>query len=1070
MFGFRHRVGRRVAKFSRATGVLAQRLEPRRLLAGVTVTTTDDLTDGDTSNIASLIANPGPTGISLREAMTAANNTAGPDAINFNIPGAGPHTLQLNSALPVITDTLAINGYTQPGAQANTLALGSNAVIRIHLSGVSGIGVGLDIRAADCVIQGLSLTAFDDPNAFFSTAIFIQAPRAVIEGNWVGIRPDGTVSGNRRGIGSTDEGVDARIGDTNPAARNTISGNSVIGVGVLGGNTTIRNNYIGTNTDGTGAVPNGAGIAIGGTGCIVGGAGILVRNVISGNAGDGMRVRGDGHQVEGNFIGPGANGEPLGNGGDGIRILTPRTSENIPRVGSETDAFNAPVIAYNAGHGINVLQGSADLGQLSLHNNGGAGVNSPPLPGQIVLSSAVTTTTATTVSGTVSGGNAGDSVLLEFFGNTLGGEQEAFVGFETVTLDQNGQATFSIDVAACGLPFIMARGSGVTTTILGAEELFALSTSIANTRPPVIEITTTAGSGPGSIVAAFTAASVSPGPDVILFNIPGTGFVDITPTQPLIPMFALNNNVLLEGRGQGFGCVVPRTYINVNNGLGTFNGGANNTVAGVGFFNVSGRAFDAVDGNNTLLHSTIGIGAAEQPLGVSSIVSSDVARILGGVNNRILNNVIHAGRGNATIAIFGGTDHLVQYNRIGITQSGVVLGGTPTSNNRVGVVINGGTGTEVSDNTIAGMTNDAIKVGEFGQPGGTGHTIIRNSMLLNAALGIDLADNGVTPNDGPGDPDTGPNNLQNFPEPATAEQVAGGVRVTGTFVSGLNMLYSIEAFATPSTPAINIDEGARSLGTLPLATDGDGSVLFDLTFPGSAVFGERILLTATAPDGSTSEFSVSVPLNDTFHPEILNLTYTGEFAPAITCEVSEPGITGVDASDIIVESIPPGGPLEVVAAFLLDDQQTIRYILGATGRGFIPDGNYRATFQPNSIQDAAGNPGPGANREAGGNPRVIDFFIFAGDANRDRAINISDFSILAGNFNQEGYDSDGDFNYSGRVEIGDFAILAGKFNTTLPEPAGRAPAIASPLPAAARVGGLPDPTRGLFGELIDSPV
>ena len=49
--------------------------------------------------------------------------------INFNIPGGGIQTISPTSALPAITEPITINGYTQPGASANTLAVGTNAVL-----------------------------------------------------------------------------------------------------------------------------------------------------------------------------------------------------------------------------------------------------------------------------------------------------------------------------------------------------------------------------------------------------------------------------------------------------------------------------------------------------------------------------------------------------------------------------------------------------------------------------------------------------------------------------------------------------------------------------------------------------------------------------------------------------------------------------------------------------------------------------------------------------------------------------------------------------------------------------
>src|SRR5687767_13513892 len=48
----------------------------------------------------------------LREAMDAANAAPGLDTIDFNIPGAGPHTITPASAFPTITTPVIIDGYT----------------------------------------------------------------------------------------------------------------------------------------------------------------------------------------------------------------------------------------------------------------------------------------------------------------------------------------------------------------------------------------------------------------------------------------------------------------------------------------------------------------------------------------------------------------------------------------------------------------------------------------------------------------------------------------------------------------------------------------------------------------------------------------------------------------------------------------------------------------------------------------------------------------------------------------------------------------------------------------------
>jgi predicted outer membrane repeat protein len=75
----------------------------------VTVTTTADENDGDTTNIATLLASPGGSGISLREAIIATNNTnvgANPDQI---ILPSGNYRITLWK-LPKVSDDLLITG------------------------------------------------------------------------------------------------------------------------------------------------------------------------------------------------------------------------------------------------------------------------------------------------------------------------------------------------------------------------------------------------------------------------------------------------------------------------------------------------------------------------------------------------------------------------------------------------------------------------------------------------------------------------------------------------------------------------------------------------------------------------------------------------------------------------------------------------------------------------------------------------------------------------------------------------------------------------------------------------
>jgi hypothetical protein len=145
----------RQARKRRGAGGLPRRarptlevLERRELLAVIPVTT--DMDNGRDAN---------PTPGSLRAAILAARAN---DAITFNIPGAGVHTIAPPAPLPPVAQKVTIDGYSQPGATANTLAEGDGAVLLIRLDGRNaGRGAnGLTINAAGGTVEGLMITRF----------------------------------------------------------------------------------------------------------------------------------------------------------------------------------------------------------------------------------------------------------------------------------------------------------------------------------------------------------------------------------------------------------------------------------------------------------------------------------------------------------------------------------------------------------------------------------------------------------------------------------------------------------------------------------------------------------------------------------------------------------------------------------------------------------------------------------------------------------------------------------------------------------------------------------------------
>lgn len=199
----------------------------------VTVNTTLDAFDGDTSSIDALLNNRGADGlISLREAIVAANNTNNgslPDKIHFNIAGSGPHTIDLLSALPAITGAVIIDGTTETDyAGSPIVALnGANA-------GVTSNGLRLTTTSGGSTIRGLVIQAFS------GDGILIESSNNLIVGNFIGTDFSGTtnIGNGGNGIWIKDSAANNTVGGTALTDRNVIAGNGANGIFVSGSQAT----------------------------------------------------------------------------------------------------------------------------------------------------------------------------------------------------------------------------------------------------------------------------------------------------------------------------------------------------------------------------------------------------------------------------------------------------------------------------------------------------------------------------------------------------------------------------------------------------------------------------------------------------------------------------------------------------------------------------------------------------------------------------------------------------------------------------------------------------------------
>jgi hypothetical protein len=290
--------------------------------------------------------------VTLREAMASINGAASVNAdilpvgiygsgdlIQFNIGGGGPQTITVGaSPLPTMNVPVQINGYSQPGSVANTLAVGDNALLNVILRGTTAGVHGLTFfqGASGSIVRGLVLQ-----NHFF--ALQIQASNVSVAGNFIGTDRTGTTAEpNAIGVNVTNGNLGNNvIGGSTPADRNVISGNTGSAI-VMNSqlSNTIRGNYIGITSAGSAALPNQAGgivIATLGAATIggpdIGGAtsqaGTGAGNVISGNGGvAGIQIHVpppptviSGGNIHGNLIGLDATGATaIPNTGAGISL------------------------------------------------------------------------------------------------------------------------------------------------------------------------------------------------------------------------------------------------------------------------------------------------------------------------------------------------------------------------------------------------------------------------------------------------------------------------------------------------------------------------------------------------------------------------------------------------------------------------------------------------------------------------------------------------------------------------------------------------------------------------------
>jgi titin len=898
-----------------------------------TVNTTDDTVDSSGCNTQHC---------SIREAIIKANSTGDLDYIYFDIAGTAPYTISVTSALPPINQPVIIDGTTEDsfvdkpvivldgssaGIGANGLhlvadsitvkslvihsftpygilieAAGGNTIVGNFIGtnasgsiarGNSGAGILID-RASNNTIGG---TAAADRNLISGNAglgVIIQGAGSttnIIQGNYVGTDLNGTIAVPNEGSGIfIDNAPYNTVGGTVTGARNVVSGNGNAGVTIQGAVSTenlVQGNYIGTNAGGTSRLPNTkAGVTINDApNNTIGGSASGAGNLISGNGEDGVHIMGvnaTGNVVLGNYIGTNHDGSAaLGNQRHGV--IVDQVSQNT--VGGTT-AAERNIISGNAANGV-AIKGTTAISNTVRGNYIGtdaSGIAAVPnsASGVLIESAPNNTIGGTAISDrNLIAGNGADGIFIlgsSSSGNRVQGNYigTTFAGNAALANNENGVKVFDASLNLIGGTVAGAGnlisgnghdgvwiGGGATGNILHGNRIGTIpagTVSLGN-NDHGIEINEAPGNtiggttdGQGNLISGNSHDGVhisgaSASNNVVQGNKIGTtaGGIGSVPNDGagLSIEDAPNNSV-------GGPSAAERNLISGNGTSGVYIKGPQATGTRVTGNYIGTKAA----GTDPLPNQAAGVlieNASHNSIGGSSVAERNLISGNGGagvkiesslaVSNTVMGNYIGTDlNGTAALPNLGSGVEIVN-------ASGNAIGGLASTAGNL-IAFNSQDGVTIHDDALTPDPRSSMPMVPLTA---TGNLVQGNSIFANGGLGIDLGGDGVTPND-PQDPDLGPNLLQNYPV-LTLAGTDYDTLIMGTLDSLTNTTFVLELYNSDNCNSSGYGEGAIYLGHITATTTMSGNVSFHVRLSTTLPISSVVTATATDPELNTSEFS-----------------------------------------------------------------------------------------------------------------------------------------------------------------------------------------------------------------------